>query len=118
MLDLNDTQESTLGLIFHWADQRGLPLLDTKDLRAVIHHLLSDDPAWLLGVQLLDGVGASAVRARVEVHPHLALGGKRQTAPLADGSCGAFGSWTPMTSVEMASAGKMTGHQKPPEITP
>ncbi len=32
VLDLNDTQESTLGLIFHWADQRGLPLLDTKDL--------------------------------------------------------------------------------------
>jgi DNA helicase HerA-like ATPase len=43
VLDLNDTQESTLGLIFHWADQRGLPLLDTKDLRAVIQHLTSDE---------------------------------------------------------------------------
>ncbi|WP_308259599.1 helicase HerA-like domain-containing protein [Pseudonocardia sp. H11422] len=43
VLDLNDTQESTLGLIFHWADQRGLPLLDIKDLRAVIAHLTSDE---------------------------------------------------------------------------
>ncbi len=43
VLDLNDTQSSTLGLIFHWADQRGLPLLDTKDLRAVIQHLTSDE---------------------------------------------------------------------------
>ncbi|SFN78144.1 hypothetical protein SAMN05216207_102144 [Pseudonocardia ammonioxydans] len=42
VLRLNPTQESTLGLIFHWADQRGLPLLDTKDLRAVIQHLTSD----------------------------------------------------------------------------
>ena len=43
MLGLNDTQESTLGLIFHWADQQGLPLLDLKDLRAVIQHLTSDE---------------------------------------------------------------------------
>src|SRR5262245_21726718 len=27
VLGLNATQESTLGLIFHWADQKGLPLL-------------------------------------------------------------------------------------------
>ncbi len=43
VLGLNDTQESTLGLIFHWADQRTLPLLDLKDLRAVILHLTSDE---------------------------------------------------------------------------
>lgn len=43
VLGLNATQESTLGLIFHWADQRGLPLLDLKDLRAVITHLTSDE---------------------------------------------------------------------------
>src|SRR3954468_7968230 len=28
VLGLNATQESTLGLIFHWADQKGLSLLD------------------------------------------------------------------------------------------
>ncbi|MDT7630311.1 MAG: double-strand break repair helicase HerA and related ATPase, partial [Pseudonocardiales bacterium] len=43
VLGLNDTQESTLGLIFHWADQQNLPLLDTKDLRSVIQHLTSDE---------------------------------------------------------------------------
>ncbi len=41
VLGLNDTQESTLGLIFHFADQKHLPLLDIKDLRAVIRHLTS-----------------------------------------------------------------------------
>ena len=43
VLGLNQTQESTLGLIFHWADQQGLPLLDLKDLRSVITHLTSDE---------------------------------------------------------------------------
>src|SRR5262245_48846930 len=43
VLDLNATQESTLGLIFHWADQKGLPLLDLKDLRSVIQYLTSDE---------------------------------------------------------------------------
>ncbi len=52
VLDLNDTQESTLGLIFHWADKRGLPLLDTKDLRAVVQHLTSDE-----GKADLKGIG-------------------------------------------------------------
>ncbi|MEO5834496.1 MAG: helicase HerA-like domain-containing protein [Nakamurella sp.] len=41
VLELNDTQESTLGLIFHWADAQNLPMLDLKDLRAVIVHLTS-----------------------------------------------------------------------------
>ncbi|AHH94762.1 helicase HerA-like domain-containing protein [Kutzneria albida] len=52
VLGLNDTQESTLGLIFHWADSRSLPLLDTKDLRAVIQHLTSDE-----GKEDLKGLG-------------------------------------------------------------
>ena len=52
VLGLNETQESTLSLIFHWADSRGLPLLDTKDLRAVIQHLTSDE-----GKEDLKGLG-------------------------------------------------------------
>jgi uncharacterized protein len=43
VLGLNQTQESTLGLIFHWADQKGLALLDLKDLREVITYLTSDE---------------------------------------------------------------------------
>ncbi|MDN5779887.1 MAG: DUF853 domain-containing protein, partial [Humibacillus sp.] len=43
VLRLNSTQESSLGLIFHYADKNGLALLDLKDLRAVISHLTSDE---------------------------------------------------------------------------
>jgi DNA helicase HerA-like ATPase len=43
VLDLNATQESSLGLVFHYADSVGLPLLDLKDLRSVISYLVSDE---------------------------------------------------------------------------
>ncbi|MFI5691899.1 helicase HerA-like domain-containing protein [Kribbella sp. NPDC051586] len=43
VLGLNDVQESSLGLIFHYADKAGLTLLDIKDLRSVIQHLTSDE---------------------------------------------------------------------------
>jgi DNA helicase HerA-like ATPase len=52
VLGLNETQESTLGLIFHWADKKGLALLDTKDLRSVIQYLTSDE-----GKADLEGIG-------------------------------------------------------------
>jgi DNA helicase HerA-like ATPase len=57
VLGLNDTQESTLGLIFHWADSRGLALLDIKDLRSVITHLTSDEGK--ADLKQLGGVSAS-----------------------------------------------------------
>ncbi len=61
VLGLNETQESTLGLIFHWADQRGLALLDTKDLRSVITYLTSAE-----GKEDLKGIGGvSAATAGV-----------------------------------------------------
>jgi uncharacterized protein len=43
VLGLNDTQESSLGLVFHYADLKGLPLLDLSDLRAVVSWLTSDE---------------------------------------------------------------------------
>jgi DNA helicase HerA-like ATPase len=43
VLGLNDTQESSLGLVFHYADAAGLPLLDLADLRAVVQFLVSDE---------------------------------------------------------------------------
>ena len=52
ILDLNETQESSLGLIFHYADSAGLPLLDLKDLRALIQYLTSDE-----GKAELEGIG-------------------------------------------------------------
>ncbi|MFE0099116.1 helicase HerA-like domain-containing protein [Streptomyces sp. NPDC059009] len=43
VLQLNQTQEQSLGLIFHYADQKGLELFDLKDLRAVVTFLTSDE---------------------------------------------------------------------------
>lgn len=52
VLQLNQTQEQSLGLIFHYADQKGLELVDLKDLRAVVTFLTSDE-----GKQELKGIG-------------------------------------------------------------
>ncbi|MFJ5958148.1 helicase HerA-like domain-containing protein [Paenarthrobacter sp. NPDC092416] len=43
IMDLNDTQESSLQLVFHFADKNNLELIDLKDLRAVIQFLTSDE---------------------------------------------------------------------------
>jgi DNA helicase HerA-like ATPase len=43
VLGLNDTQESSLGLVFYYCDQKGLPLLDLADLRSVLQYLTSED---------------------------------------------------------------------------
>ncbi|OBA63199.1 ATPase [Mycobacterium sp. 1100029.7] len=43
VLGLNATQESTLGLIFHWAKQGNRPLVTLDQLRAAISHLTSDE---------------------------------------------------------------------------
>ncbi|MDX3308922.1 helicase HerA-like domain-containing protein [Streptomyces sp. NPDC054884] len=52
VLQLNRTQEQSLGLIFHYADQKGLELLDLKDLRSVVAFLTSDE-----GKAELKGIG-------------------------------------------------------------
>jgi DNA helicase HerA-like ATPase len=57
VLGLNATQESTLGLIFHWADQQNYELLDLKDLRAVISHLTGEEGKSEL--KALGGVSAT-----------------------------------------------------------
>jgi DNA helicase HerA-like ATPase len=70
VLDLNDTQSSSLSLVFHFADQAGLPLLDLKDLRAVIQYLTSDE-----GAQSLQALGAlSKQTAGVLLRELIALG--------------------------------------------
>ncbi|WP_251451099.1 helicase HerA-like domain-containing protein [Microbacterium sp. Marseille-Q6648] len=43
VLGLNATQESSLGLVFHYADKNGLALVDLSDLRAVLTYLTSDE---------------------------------------------------------------------------
>ncbi|WP_407175819.1 helicase HerA-like domain-containing protein [Bradyrhizobium sp. STM 3562] len=42
MLDLNDVQEGVLNVAFRVADENGLPLLDMKDLRALLDAIVPD----------------------------------------------------------------------------
>ena len=42
ILEANETQEQSLALVFRFADERGLPLLDLADLRALLTYLDSD----------------------------------------------------------------------------
>ncbi len=53
VLGLNETQESSLGLVFYYCDKSGLPLLDLADLRAVLQFLTGDEQ----GKAELKGIG-------------------------------------------------------------
>ncbi|MEV7369969.1 helicase HerA-like domain-containing protein [Streptomyces sp. NPDC090301] len=62
VLQLNQTQEQSLGLIFHYADSKGLELVDLKDLRAVVAFLVSDTgKAELKGIGGLSTVTAGVI---------------------------------------------------------
>ncbi len=52
VLGANETQESSLALVFHYADTKGLPLLDLSDLRALLTYLDSE-----AGKPELEGIG-------------------------------------------------------------
>ncbi len=52
VLGLNQVQESSLGLVFYYADQAGLLLLDLSDLVEVLKYLVSDE-----GKSELKGIG-------------------------------------------------------------
>jgi DNA helicase HerA-like ATPase len=52
VLGANETQTSSLSLVFHYADSAGLALLDLSDLRAVLTYLTSDE-----GQADLKGIG-------------------------------------------------------------
>jgi DNA helicase HerA-like ATPase len=55
ILKANQTQEESLALVFHYADEKGLPLLDLSDLRALLTFLQSD-----AGEAELEGIGGLA----------------------------------------------------------
>ncbi|WP_396047839.1 helicase HerA-like domain-containing protein [Aeromicrobium sp. UC242_57] len=59
VLGLNGTQESSLGLVFHYARNASLPLVDLADLRAVLTHLTSAEGKNEL--KALGGVSTSTV---------------------------------------------------------
>jgi uncharacterized protein len=58
VLGLNATQESSLSLVFHYAADAGLPLVDLADLRAVLTWLVDDGKNAL---RELGGLSASTV---------------------------------------------------------
>jgi DNA helicase HerA-like ATPase len=59
VLGLNATQESSLGLVFHYARNASLPMIDLKDLRDVLTHLTSDEGKAEL--KTLGGLSAATV---------------------------------------------------------
>ncbi|MFY2860143.1 helicase HerA-like domain-containing protein [Mycobacterium sp. THU-M104] len=72
VLELNATQESTLGLIFHWARQADRPLVTLDDLRGVISHLAGDEGK----ADLKDLGGVSATTAGVILRALVNLAGE------------------------------------------
>jgi DNA helicase HerA-like ATPase len=52
VLGANETQEQSLALVFHYADTKGLPLVDLDDLRALLTFLDSD-----AGKAEIEGIG-------------------------------------------------------------
>ena len=69
MLGSNETQESSLALVFHYADAKALPLLDLSDLRALLTFLDSDE-----GKAELEGIGglSQGDRRRAAARPRRA----------------------------------------------
>ncbi len=61
VLELNQTQEDTLGLVFHFADTKQLELIDLADLKAVLMYLSSPE-----GKAELTGIGGVS-KATVDV---------------------------------------------------
>lgn len=49
ILELNETQQSILSLIFKYADDKQLPLVDIKDLKKLIQYLTNEGKAELQG---------------------------------------------------------------------
>ncbi len=52
ILEANETQEQSLSLVFRYADEKGLPILDLADLRSLLTFFDSDD-----GKEELKGIG-------------------------------------------------------------
>src|SRR4051795_10550394 len=69
VLEANETQEQSLGLVFHYADEKGLPLLDLTDLRALLTFL--DSPEGKAELEGIGGLSSQTVgvllRALVEL---------------------------------------------------
>jgi uncharacterized protein len=76
VLGANETQEASLALVFRFADQRGLPLVDLDDLRALLTYFESDEgKADLKGI---GGVSSQTVGVLLRSLVSLEDGGGRE----------------------------------------
>lgn len=65
VLDLNETQESALQLIFHWADMQHLALIDVKDLRSVVGYLTGEGKDELKEIGGISSATAGVILRKV-----------------------------------------------------
>lgn len=65
LLDLNDTQQGVLEILFKMADEKGLLLLDLKDLKAVLGHAYDNDQAISQTYGLVAKQSISTVQRKV-----------------------------------------------------
>ena len=81
VLGANETQESSLALVFHYADAKGLPLVDLEDLRALLTFLDSD-----AGKAELEGIGGLSSADRRRAAALAARAGDRRRRPSSSAS--------------------------------
>ncbi len=65
LLDLNDTQEGVLTVAFKLADDEGLPLLDLKDLRAVLTFVADNAPTLQTAYGNVSGASVGAIQRQL-----------------------------------------------------
>jgi DNA helicase HerA-like ATPase len=62
MLDLNETQQGVLQLVFKIADDNGLLLLDLKDLRAMLQHVADNSAQYQTGYGNVSAASVGAIQ--------------------------------------------------------
>lgn len=65
LLELNETQESILNILFRYADQEGLLLLDLKDLRSLLNHLSEHKDAFQKDFGTISPATIGAIQRRL-----------------------------------------------------
>jgi len=65
VLSLNDTQESSLGLVFRFCDEKGLALVDLEDLRAALAYLVGPGKTELEGIGGLSKATVGVLQRKV-----------------------------------------------------
>ncbi|MCH8478495.1 MAG: DUF853 domain-containing protein, partial [Wenzhouxiangella sp.] len=65
MLDLNDTQEGVLQVVFRVADEAGLLLLDLKDLRSLLNHVAENRETVSTQFGLVNTASIGAIQRRL-----------------------------------------------------